>query len=225
MRREFQSLSSPLQYSGGGRSHFCRFIASGTLLIIVFTQNIACAQPLSITQAEQILESANAIPYAAAQIAGCVDPKKRDALLIAYNQQLEAIAVLGTAKDPRGAKILIPYLNYADNAVDLVVPPGPRKKEDLDATRKAYPAFSALLSLPSSSFVVEDYCLNTKNPTDYRISAFLVLRYLDSDRFQKVSMRFDKEFKSSNQQVKTYLSAIEDGSARFWGVVPITTQQ
>ena len=181
------------------------------------------AQDISLEQARQILSQAEPIAYPAAVISGCQDPQKKALLQKIFSQQLAAISTLTTSKNSDDAKLLIPFLNYSDSAIDnIMFPDG--AKEDLVATCKAYPAFAALLSIPHSEAAIRSYCLNPENPADYRISAFLVLRYLDLNRFHQLFEKFDTEFKHSDPQVKTYLTAIENGTARFWGVVPITTQ-
>jgi len=65
---------------------------------------------------------------------------------------------------------------------------------------------------------LQQYIINRQNPLNYRLTSFLVLRYVDKASFQNLEHSLDAEFINNDSAVREYLKHIEDGSEQFWGV-------
>lgn len=194
----------------------CIFLIASFFLVSNLASGMG--QEIDVTSAIKILTTTKPIPYPAT-VMGSVDLNKRKWAIQLYGQQMMAIHVLGQAKANNTAQLLIPYLNYSIPEVDPLDPPFP--KEDLAEIRSKWPVFSVLLDMPGAGQALEDYSLESNNPLRYRISAFLVLRYVDANRFNKVSAKFNQEFNNATPRLKKYLEGIENGKAFFYGVIPV----
>jgi hypothetical protein len=147
------------------------------------------------------------------------DPTMRNLATKLYNLQIDAMGVLGKAKVANAAAVLIPYLDYKSrDCSDLIRPMPIGYTEDIKITRHHWPAFSALLDTPGSSQVLMTYALDTRNPIDYRIASFHVLRYLDQNKFNSVAKVFDQEFADARPHVKRIFQNIENGRSTYSGL-------
>jgi hypothetical protein len=140
-------------------------------------------------------------------------------LLKLYDNQLKAVLFIENVNAIQGARVLIPYLNYPVNYAVMIAGPNPMlKSENLADTKQSWPVFAAILQMQDASTELQKYCLDKKNPLNYRLAAFLVLRYEDERAFHDVEHTFDVEIINSAPSIKKYLKRVENGSAYFWGV-------
>ncbi len=205
-----------------------KFILHLLLIILVVQIDIAncIAKEMSTDEAVHILQTTK--PMLSPLVAlGLVDLEKRKLAEQLYDEQIGAIAVLAKAKLPNTANLLIPYLNYPIKTYSsvLIRPYRDSQIEDVKVTRNNWPAFSALFEIPGSAQVLEDYALDPKNSSRYRIATFVALRYLDLERFKMVASQFDKEFTHVGPNTRNYLNAIENGHAIFHGAYHIDITQ
>ncbi len=103
-----------------------------------------------------------------------------------FNDQMAAILRLGAdpkSADPMDVELLIPYLGYATTGDGFFVTP--LHPMGLDKAKRTFPVFTIILAIPSAKTALLNYCLNSKNLRQYRLGAFLVLRYADPEGFKK----------------------------------------
>jgi hypothetical protein len=180
------------------------------------------AQEITVQQAADVLRNTKPM-IAPFMEMGLVDPEKRRAARQLYEEQIKAIQVIGGARVPDTARLLIPYLDYpTKNAIPgtvLFIKPEP---ENVNYTLSKWPALSALLNIPDSEKILADYALDTGHKVRFRFAALHALRYYpDKSQFRSVSAKFDKEFASADSHITAYLKAIENGKRAFSGAYPI----
>jgi hypothetical protein len=142
--------------------------------------------------------------------------EKRLQLAKVYPEQMIAIHGLIGSNAKEAAVILIPYLGYTDIPGEAMGFPPP--VENLEHTKKVFPAFAALLSLPDSGKALSGYCLNPHNLRKYRVTAFLVLRYTDPTLFKRISSEFSKQMENEDDFCRGFVRGIQYGNFPFWGV-------
>jgi len=197
------------------------------LFLIVF---ISFSQIQLFAESETIENAVRFLSTSKPMIDPQIDTERLDISVEARKSAQELLAIQMKALDElRGSKntevvnILIPYLHYS---IDLTPPymhssDLKKPKPELADLIKKWPAFAVILNIPNSAIPLKEYCLNPKNPIDRRLATFLVLRYIDSDKFQSVATILDHEFSNAGPQFKLYLKGIENGNTQFMGVYPI----
>lgn len=200
------------------------------ILIAILSWGLSQAQgansDLTLEQAKECLTTTqpNTSAIWAAQILstpGAPQTAKIIELNNTYDRQWAAIDRLASDQELDIIKILIPYLGYTHNARCLYFGPPKNEKEDICETKKDFPVFAIILSMPGSASVLADYCLDPKNPSDYRMTALLVLRYVDINKFKDIVDNFNKKFPINDQLTQIFVTNIENGKQKFWG--PIRT--
>ena len=177
----------------------------------------AALPSLTLEKAREILKTTRPDRFAKEAAAVIKSPENLNKQKI-YDDQWTAI--LRLAADPKlvdaeDLKLLIPYLSYGGGwgSISLGQP-------DLDQTKQCIPAFRAILENPAAKEVLSNYCLDPKNQTQDRLTAFLVLRYANLKEFKKITSQINDQFANSSQNVKQYLMAVENNSAYFTGDTP-----
>ena len=77
--------------------------------------------------------------------------------------------------------------------------------------------------MPGAADELLKYALDVKNPLDYRVAAFHVLRYIDAAKFDIAAKRFDTELASANSDIKLFIKAVEAGTSDFDGIFPLSS--
>jgi len=195
---------------------------------------VGCKKPVkqsdAVENAIQFLANNTASPFPKFEM-GLVDLEKRKTAEQLISKQMHALALLKDNKDPSIIPMLIKYLNYTDDyslTNDVIIhvtrerkPPPP---PDIKELCKHFPAFAAIINTPEAGTSLAKYALNTNNLRNYRVTAFLVLRYIDQKKFKIVAVELDKEFakadlEDSESRLLSPLRGIEDGRASFKGLV------
>jgi hypothetical protein len=126
--------------------------------------------------------------------------------------QILAIEYIRDNKIKSAIPNLITYLNYA-------LEPGagdPAHGPDLANVKKNYIAFGALVDMPESARLLNEYCLNPKNPLGYRLAALHTLKYIDNNLFEKACIPFEND--RSNPKIIAYVKYLHSPHAQFMGI-------
>jgi len=134
-----------------------------------------------------------------------------------YYDQWNAIQQL--AKDPNSDNaddiiLLIPFLGYGLNGAGLIQPSHP---PSVEVTKKYFPAFYSILANPRSKLVLSNYCLDPNRSINSRLTAFLVLRYVDSSEFHRIAPLVNNILGMNNPKIIEKLNNIENNNFFFWG--------
>jgi hypothetical protein len=193
---------------------------ASSALFILLTASVLGVSPTSPQDALALLSSTKPVREGARAI---LVQRKFPNDYALFQQQLEAIAILDKQPVSNSVAILIPYLGYAASLAaeadggSLTL----RGDENLDYSKRTWPALRAILQVKDVADELRKYCLDANNPVNYRFAALLVLRYADANQFQKVVSVLDMEFRDSTHSVKTYFDGIKDGSVKFLGIPDI----
>jgi hypothetical protein len=179
------------------------------------------AQEMTMDQAVHILKETKPfrLPFL---IAYRTDPDKKKVEEELYEKQLKAIEVVGKAKQPGTAQLLIPYLDYSAPGFNPYIVgvsnATPGSVEDTHLTIRHWPILAALLAIPDSSQVLLAYALNPRNPIDFRVGTFVALRYYpDSGKFKAVAKALHAELDHLGPWNQGALKRIENGTDYFQG--------
>jgi hypothetical protein len=184
------------------------------LSILMLMVGKVVAAPLTTEDAIAFLKKTQ--PQAGGVMEAIAQPQEITNL---YQQQLDAITTISNDKDISCTSVLIPYLNYAVSPAAFIHGRHPMTStEDIDITKNVWPAFRAILQMKDAGEQLRQYITNKQNSPNYRLAAFLVLRYVAKTDFQSLEHSLDSEFINSSPGVKEYLKHIEGGSEQFWGV-------
>jgi hypothetical protein len=133
------------------------------------------------------------------------------------HQQLEAIFELSGQVKTGDVSILVPFLDYTDKPFALVSI-GPVKSEDIQTTLSTWPVLHLLATYPNSADELKDYVSNKRLPLNRRLMAWLALRYINQDEFNKVGRSLQSEKMNLPEKVQNYMEKIAVGSVQFPGV-------
>jgi hypothetical protein len=73
--------------------------------------------------------------------------------------------------------------------------------------------------MPNSATALAAYVMDPRNSINYRLTALEVLSYLDRAKFQTAAKTWDQEFATPGTHKFMALTAIENGTFRFRGIV------
>jgi hypothetical protein len=129
-------------------------------------------------------------------------------------------AILRLAADPKSGtaddvKVLIPYLGYGTGGAYIVT----LREKGLAELKSTYPAFAAILANPAARSTLSSYCLDEKNRVSDRITAFVVLRYVDLAEFKRITPTVNDGFKNNSAALKRVLNDVENHRTEFSGDV------
>ncbi len=178
------------------------------------------ASAMSPKDAEAILTKTT--PFTNPPFIVDTDPARRAKKLALFNNQLLALATLKSSKAAYDPKVVIPYLPYTSDISVYDASTALKSlgsKENIAESGITWPAFGALLANPKSAPALAAYCINKANPLNLRIASFLVLRYVDRQKFNSVSEIMKREFQNCDPCIQPYLNGIIAGTTRF-GVAP-----
>jgi len=205
-----------------------RILAGLTVIFAIWILALAFLG-LKIEYATHLLKGTK--PIVEPQVAmTAADPAERKTVTHLFDSQMRALFALRASKHPALIPLLIPYLDYSTYQnppyLDVprpfgAVPPPP----DLDTLCDRFPALAAIVGTPGAAAVLADYAMNPENRLNLRVASYQVLGYLDKDKFDVVSRRFDTEFAGSNRDIKGFLDAVEKGDAPFKGIYPLEASQ
>jgi hypothetical protein len=182
-------------------------------LVILLYGNLVCGQDVQ-QQAIKLLASTKAFDDPAFAM-GDVDSAKAHQAEQLWRVQMEALGNLNGTTDAAVIPILIPYLSYN---VDLYWATDTHRKTDPDTLRKDFPALGIIMSIPGAAATLANYVEDTRNPINYKGTAFHALRYVDPESFKKVAIIFNKGIAQVNQETWDHLNAVEKGTAPFGGI-------
>lgn len=177
---------------------------------------------LTVEDAIQLLKTTKPIPSVITAL-GSTDPRQRAATEQLYDRQMAAVSVLSKAQIPSSAELLIPFLNYPEKNFDYAFPPAlplPAQSEVITQASqiKGWPVFSALVANPGAGPALVKYALDKRNPDMYRVAAFQVLKFIDTEEFKVVASNFKSEFQAAGPNAKQYIALIEAEHPGFNGV-------
>ena len=132
-----------------------------------------------------------------------------------FQAQVEAIQLLGKVGDADDIKLLIPFLDYpGEGAYNYfgVIPP------DLEYIKLHWPAFAAISGIPRSTEALMIYGADKNNPVDYRLTVFLMLKYLSPDTFTQCIDEV-REKEAANTQLLEYIDLLQKRQYIFRGIV------
>ncbi len=127
-------------------------------------------------------------------------------------QQFAAMEYIRANKIVAAIPTLIHYLNYAKSPGIFDLAHGP----DLSNVKANWVAFGALVDMPESSDYLQKYCLDRKNPMEYRLAALHCLKYVDQRAFEACWASLKTTL--SNVKALDYLAYIKGRRAQFVGI-------
>ncbi|MDR0532539.1 MAG: hypothetical protein LBH01_01135 [Verrucomicrobiales bacterium] len=192
------------------------------LLLVILSRFETVGLPDTIDDAVNYLKSSAPMLHPRIQL-GLTDESKRQAARSLFNKQVEALTLLKQSKNTSLIPLLIPFLDYCVSPVPLNGgQAGPSSFTfTLEELCDALPALAAIVNKPGANEALAEYAKNTKNPLDYRMASFHVLRYLDRKRFDEVAGVLNKEFANKKQFLRNYLKSIWKEGRPFRGIYPI----
>jgi hypothetical protein len=148
---------------------------------------------------------------------GATNPIQVEKYKHIYDAQINAIAVLGRAKAPGTAPVLISYLNYhTDGYQSYVMHMNDVSGQNTNVILIVWPALNALVAIPDSGQVLADYALDKKNPIKQRINALEALKIVDLQLFKSVASKMNTEFPNQDF-IGRYIRWTEGDDQRYLG--------
>jgi hypothetical protein len=136
-----------------------------------------------------------------------------------YQRQVSSINVLMANTSPDNIKYLIPFLGYYSDPGYYTV--APAHDRDLEETKIEFPVFATMINTPGTAPILATYCLDKTNPDDYRMTAYIALKFVDAQTFNNISNDFARQWDMNNPKMKRFFAIIQQPTSAFKGMIDV----
>jgi hypothetical protein len=184
------------------------------ILLVLSSSVIVAVRGQTIEESRKYLLQLQPIPKPAGVLLWRHDPSAVSII----EKQLQAISVLKAARQRGDVTLLIPFLSYTPSPLEALVEGPPTTEEDVDRTKRLWPAFAVIVDNPFAANELKEYALDSQHSLNTRVAALIVLRYVDNELFKDLCKTMEVRMSNEEPRVRKFLTVVEEGEIRFKGI-------